>query len=232
MTDADENIDRVLHGLNAAEVPARLEQRVLARVTQRTAENAGAASSRFTNLKVFAGKLSPYAIGAAVVLLLCAVYVGRMSHRASGSPEQTRRDVTDPAMQTLEAGSSAHRVRETAVRRSQKVNLNLATTQTVSADDPDAIALAETLAPSHPTPPMPATTQELVMMRSRPSGHSVEMAELHEAGFRTERERVSIRQYILGLLDPLVTAQNLTPSPPSTDDAQAPPPSADIPSSN
>jgi hypothetical protein len=227
MRDADEQIDGVLLALNAAEVPARLEQRVMARVAQRSAE---ASASEFAGWRVLMARLSPYAVGAAVAVLVFAAYVG-LSHRAPRAVEQVqvRRDVVMP--KNSAAGLTARVVHSAAVRGAAA---EAVTTPTAAAEDSDAVALAETMAPSHPAPLMAATPQELLAMRSGRAGHSVEMAELqpHEPGFRTEHERTAIRQYILGLLDPLVTAQNLTSSPPPADDPPAPPASTDTTSTN
>ena len=45
--------------------------------------------------------------------------------------------------------------------------------------DPDAIALAETLAPSHPAPPMPLTQQEVLALAILRSGNKEEIAALN-----------------------------------------------------
>jgi len=84
---------------------------------------------------------------------------------------------------------------------------------------PDAIALAETLAPSHPAPPMPLTPQEALLLRSTRQGQPIEVAELETrresalVQIAEARERATVREYIHGLLGPLATAQTLTTSP-------------------
>jgi hypothetical protein len=223
MTNADEQIDKVLRGLNTAEVPSRLEQRVMARVAQISVERAAVSNTRRVRAQALVTRFLPYAVGAAVAVVLCAGYVTMSSHRVSQTVEQARvpSDVVGQTQRVLDAGASVHVVRGAALPH---VAAGSVVAQTVAADDSDAIALAETQAPSHPAPPMAATPQERVVLRSERSSRAVEMAEAHEPGFRTERERTAVRQYILGLLDPLVTAQNLTPSPHVADD---PPPPAD-----
>jgi hypothetical protein len=234
MTNADERIDQILRGLNAAEVPARLEQRVIAKVAQRTAE---VSDTRFVGWQALVARFSPYAVGAAVAVVLCTAYVGWVSHRAPGAVEQghLRTDSGASAPRVSESATPVNARRGVKARSAQRAEMDVATAPMAVADDPDAVALAETLAPSHPAPPMPATPQELVAMRSGRAGNSVEMAELHgphEPGFRTERERTAVRQYILGLLDPLVTAQNLTSSPPPAEDPPAPTSAPDTISTN
>jgi hypothetical protein len=53
MTNADERIDQILRGLSAVEVPARLEQRVIAQVAQRTAD---VSDSRFADWQAMAAR--------------------------------------------------------------------------------------------------------------------------------------------------------------------------------
>jgi hypothetical protein len=96
----------------------------------------------------------------------------------------------------------------------------------VLAVDLDAIALAETFAPSHPAPPLPLTAQEALLLRSTRQGQPIEVAELEtrRTSVLTEiaeaRERANLREYIHGLLGPLATAQTLTPLPSPSDDSK------------
>jgi hypothetical protein len=91
---------------------------------------------------------------------------------------------------------------------------------------PDAIALAETLAPSHPAPPLPLTAQEALLLRSTRQGEPIEVAELETrresvlTQIAEARERATVREYIHGLLGPLATAQTLTPPPSPSDDTK------------
>jgi hypothetical protein len=91
--------------------------------------------------------------------------------------------------------------------------------------DPDTIALAETLAPSHPAPPMPLTQQERLLISATRQGQPIELAELEplrQPALRAAaaaRERANLRQYIHGLLGPLAAAESLNPTPPVDDPA-------------
>jgi hypothetical protein len=90
--------------------------------------------------------------------------------------------------------------------------------------DPDAIALAETLAPSRPAPPMPLTAQEHLMLAAARPGQPILLAELDSArapilrAAAEARETASIDRYAKSLLAPFALADELSP----TTDSQAP----------
>jgi hypothetical protein len=89
--------------------------------------------------------------------------------------------------------------------------------------DPDAIALAETRAPSRPAPPMPLTAQEHLIFAATRPGQPIQVAELDIArapllrAAAEARETASINRYVKGLLAPLAVADELSP----TTDSQA-----------
>ena len=68
---------------------------------------------------------------------------------------------------------------EASSTRSQPTNFQPSATPTDPDTDPDTIALAETLAPSHPAPPMPLTQQELLTLAILRSGDKEEIAALN-----------------------------------------------------
>ena len=92
---------------------------------------------------------------------------------------------------------------------------------------PDALALAETLAPSHPAPPMPLTAQEHLLVAATRQGQPIELAELETLrqpalqASAEARQNAIIRRYAQALLGPLAAAQALNPSFPQ-DDATSP----------
>jgi hypothetical protein len=100
--------------------------------------------------------------------------------------------------------------------------------RSVAPTDPDALALAETLAPSRPIAPMPLTAEEHLMMLATRQGQPMELAELETLRqpalqARSEaHQQATIRDYIHTLLAPLAAAEAIHPTPP-IDDAQAPP---------
>jgi hypothetical protein len=97
--------------------------------------------------------------------------------------------------------------------------------------DPDALALAETLAPSHPLPSMPLTAEEHLLVLATRQGQPLELAELETLRqparqARAEaREQATVRNYIHNLLAPLAAAEAINPTPPIDDSPTPQPPS-------
>ncbi len=100
--------------------------------------------------------------------------------------------------------------------------------------DLDQLALAETLAPSHPAPPMPLTAQEHLMLAATRPGQPIQLAELGTArapllrAAAQAREEASISRYVKSLLFPFAVADALSPttdSQPQELSTPAPPPS-------
>jgi hypothetical protein len=87
-----------------------------------------------------------------------------------------------------------------------------------SAQDLDQLALAETLAPSHPAPPLPLTAQEHLMLAATRPGQPIQLAELdisRSSSLRAEakaREEASIGRYVKRLLFPFAVADALSPT--------------------
>lgn len=87
-----------------------------------------------------------------------------------------------------------------------------------SAQDPETIALAETLAPSRPAPPMPLTAQEKLIQAATRPGQPIQLAELDLARapiVRAEaraRQTASIDRYVRSLLAPFAVADALQPT--------------------
>jgi hypothetical protein len=87
-----------------------------------------------------------------------------------------------------------------------------------SAQDPEAIALAETLAPSRPAPPMPLTAQEKLIQAATRPGQPLQLAELDLArapvlrAAAQARETASIDRYVRSLLAPFAVADALQPT--------------------
>jgi hypothetical protein len=217
MNPTDHRIDRLLHALATAPAPAGLEQRVSARVAQRTAERDAAPLSKLRAI-LHATRLGPYAIAPAAVTVLAAVCLLVILHSNSrqtavlNQPISTANAVTyrpaEIALQPLyrHAGSVLPASRTPAPPTSPPAQ-----------QDPDSIALNETYAPSHPAPLLPLTAQEALLLRSTRRGQPMEVAELdtlREAALMNraaEQQRARLRDTIQGLLGPLATAQALTP---------------------
>jgi hypothetical protein len=87
-----------------------------------------------------------------------------------------------------------------------------------SAQDPETIALAETLAPSRPAPPMPLTAQEKLIQAATRPGQPIQLAELDLArapvlrAAARARETATIDRYVKSLLAPFAVADALQPT--------------------
>jgi hypothetical protein len=104
-----------------------------------------------------------------------------------------------------------------------------------TAQDPDTIALAETLAPSRPAPPMPLTAQEHLLFAATRPGQPIQLAELDLArapilrAAAEARETASLDHYVKSLLAPFAIADELSPttfSQPQETSTPAPPPTS------
>jgi hypothetical protein len=108
---------------------------------------------------------------------------------------------------------------------------------TPTPDDPDTIALAETLAPSQPIPQQPLTAQERLLLRATRKGQPIEVAELDQArepllrAAAVAHERFTFAQVARSLLAPLAEAESLEPKPSSADAPPAASPETQPPSS-
>jgi hypothetical protein len=86
-----------------------------------------------------------------------------------------------------------------------------------STQDPDQIALAETLAPSLPAPPLPLTQEQLLVAAARP-GQPIQLAELDFArapqlrAAAEARQTASLDRYVKTLFAPFAVADALQPT--------------------
>jgi hypothetical protein len=226
MNPTDQRMDRLLHALSTEPVPEGLEQRISARVAQRTAELDESRPSKLGAI-LQANPLGPYAIAPAALTVMAAVCLLVFAH--SGVRQTTRLNLpttlpgraTAPPAELVPASSVSHSTLAMSVSRASSL-LDSPSSQ----QDPDAIALNETLAPSHPAPALPLTAQEALLLRSTRRGQPMEVAELDtllEAALMnrvTEQRRASLRETIQGLLGPLATAQALTSDSTQPDDSK------------
>jgi hypothetical protein len=220
----DQCIDQLLHAFATTATPNGLEQRISARVAQHAAEELEHKPSLFA--RVAYTKPRPFAIATAAFVMLAAACLLFITHPRQQqmvqqpSPEVLRQQQRQPV---AVAQTTPHR---SAALPQQPHAAVASTTELPAQDDPDAIALAETLAPSHPAPPLPLTSQEALLLRSMRRGQPIEVAELDTlresalTAIAAAHERASLREYVHSLLGPLATAQALTPSSPPPTDAQ------------
>ena len=101
-----------------------------------------------------------------------------------------------------------------------------------SAPDLDQIALAETLAPSHPAPPMPLTAQEKLIQAATRPGQPLQLAELDLArapllrAAAQARQHANLETYVKTLLAPFALADALQPNTPSQPQEPPAPPTS------
>jgi hypothetical protein len=249
----DQLIDQVLQALRDTQAPDGLEQRVAARLarvaeartlnpTTRTGD--GVTPSFFSVIvntvktpRIWSAEARPYAFAATTLAVLITFsLISFTSHR---KPITIARWNPLPASiepQTSIQLTNLAPAQTTAQTRSNK-RPQPTSSPTVTPTDPDTIALAETLAPSHPAPPMPLTAQEVLLFRATRRGQPIELAELdtmRESALRSlaeAHERSTIRRYIQGLLGPLAITQALDPTSPSPSSDEAQPTTASDPPS-
>jgi hypothetical protein len=234
MKTTDQSIDQLLQALGTAAVPSGLEQRVNARLAQHSVyqKNAPSLVSRIFK-STWTVSFSYLQIRPATVLTTGIVVFGagclfqfahvRTQTAASGKVPTL---LSKPFMPKSPPNTQAisHKF---AASSPPSVNLSELQRPSPTSNDFDAIALAETIAPSHPAPPLPLTMQETLLLHSTRPGQPLEIAELdilRESAVNAiaaAHERANVREYIHGLLGPLATAQALTPSNPQPDDGKS-----------
>jgi hypothetical protein len=112
---------------------------------------------------------------------------------------------------------------ETRSSRSPHITPAAQTLPIPTPDDPETIALAETLAPSQPIPTQPLTQQERLLLRLTRQGQPLEVAELELArepflrAVAVAHEHLTFAQVARSLLAPLAAAESLEPKPSSAD---------------
>lgn len=212
----DQHLDRVINALRDTPPPTGLAARVNARLLQ--------AAESPAPRTLFASPLHLAWAGAACAVVLLALLATHRQPARSGETQVAQGSVP----QGFSLGSLVARPATTQVTPRFSVGSHTAPRKAegVLTPDPDAIALAETLAPSHPAPPLPLTAQEALLLGSTRQGQPIEVAELETrresalTQIAEARERATVREYIHGLLGPLAAAQILTPPLSPSDDSK------------
>jgi len=257
----DARIDHVLNALRTTEPPAGLEARLAARLANATEARPATNSFFAVILNavkdpcISLAKTRLYTVAAALTLLLTITTITLFRHRTPSAtaqskpiPSQPNAPAQQPTSTQAPSEPSTQSSSETGIHAPQPVVLantqvpqgfSLASHNPPKSSgvlapppaDPDAIALAETLAPSRPAPPMPLTPQERLLLSATRQGQPLEMAELEplrESAFRSiveARQHATVRQYIQALLGPLAAAQAINSPSPLPDEAQSAAPS-------
>ena len=260
-------IDQVLSALRTAEPPAGLEQRIAARLAQAAQARTQSASSHsapsyasvILTLSSSKGKdpCSSFApakfYSAAALTVIIALTTLTILHRrnAPTTAQTITNAQSNPIAQSQSAAASLNSPELQSRHNAPATNPALAaeaiphppspSAQDPSTQDPDAIALAETLAPSRPAPPMPVTAQEKLIQAATRPGQPIQLAELdlarapHLHAAAQAREHASIESYVKSLLAPFAVADALQPttfSQPQEAPTSAPAEPASNPSSN
>ena len=241
-TPTDARVDHILTALRTAEPPAGLEARIAARLAQARSQSTATPSffaSLFNAVKRPGIVPAPAQLYAATALALFAAlttFTLLHNHPATQSPSTPFR-ATRPARTTSPAqvAASDPLAPATSGRAATSNSANGPVPRGLSlgshsspekiggstpalAQDPDQLALAETLAPSRPGPQLPLTTQEQTLVAATRPGQPIQLAELELARqptLRAEAERsrnADIERYVKTLLAPFALADSLQPT--------------------
>jgi hypothetical protein len=220
----DHTIDQVLTALRDAPAPAGLEARIAHRLLQ--AQEAPTPAPTF--FAVFLGAARDLRLQLAVATALAVALAIPLTHLHHDQPmiasHTTKPDTAHPtptlSFRPERDGLIIPRSGET---RSSRITTAAQALSTPTPDDPEAIALAETLAPSQPIPTQPLTPQERLLLHLTRQGQPIEVAELELArepilrAAAEAHERFTFAQVARSLLAPLAEAESLEPKPSSTD---------------
>ncbi|HSY34487.1 MAG TPA: hypothetical protein VK814_01930 [Acidobacteriaceae bacterium] len=258
-TYPDARIDQVLNALRTTEPPTGLEQRIAARLAQ-AAEARTATTSPFAAAAQPAST-SPFAViltlslpkgkaprisfapakfysAAALTVVIALTTFTLVHHHFSANIAQVNfNSHSIPVAQSQAALTGLQGADRQPRHTSPPTNPALAADAISSplppsAQDPEAIALAETLAPSRPAPPMPLTAQEKLIQSATRPGQPIQLAELdlarapHLRAAAQARENEDMERYVKSLLAPFAVADALQPttdSQPQETPAPAPP---------
>jgi hypothetical protein len=222
----DQHIDQVLAALRDTQPPVGLEARIRARLRQTMQQPA----------RPICWYSSPWTLAAtavAVLLVLTAITFHPRTHHEDIATSPLIQNNPQPSTQVSVLRSSAIpnlSSRQESALFADGAERPAIKTATELSTNPEAIALAETLAPSHPAPAMPLTPQERLLARATRPGQPIEIAELElarEPALRAvaqARERTDIQRYVRAVLSPLVLSESLNPTPQTTDFQSAPNP--------
>jgi hypothetical protein len=184
------------------------------------------------NLRIFSAPVTRFTLAASSLAILAALSLFALhAHHQASAPSQINSSFIPLQTTARNPGTTASLEQP---RRSSPAKIPVLAAEAITSQasnppttppptDPDAIALAETLAPSRPAPPMPLTQQEILLISATRPGQPIELAELDTArdsalrSLAAAHERAHLRQYIQGLLSPLAAAESLNPTPPDED---------------
>ena len=241
----DARIDQVLDALRATEPPTGLEQRIAARLAQAAEARAASTSPSASATSYFAVILSAVKdprislahaklfTAAALTVVIALTTLTILHHHSSttiqsqfipfraAAPAQTLAANTRTPQNSTPAATFTPATTQVPRGFSLGSHSPLQTAGVLTPapqQDPDAIALAETLVPSRPAPPMPLTAQEKLIQAATRPGQPIQLAELDLArapilrAAAQVREHASAESYVKSLLAPFAVADALQPT--------------------
>jgi hypothetical protein len=217
----DARVDHILTALRTTDPPAGMEQRISARLAQ-------AAQAR-TQSALSLSRPSFNALGgarfytAAALTVLIALTTVTVIHNRTTSATQSQsipyRSTAPVLSSTLsETSTPTNALTPKVSLANLRAHPSAPTQRPPSAQDPDQIALAETLAPSRPAPLPPLTAPEHLILAATRPGQPIQLAELDLARaplLRAEAEarRTSeFQRQVKTLLAPFAVADALQPT--------------------
>jgi hypothetical protein len=240
-TLADVRIDQVLNALGTTQAPSGLEQRIAARLAQAAEAPTGSPTPHRAPSAFFAVILDVvkaplilftparrHTLAAALILLITVTALVTLHRRTPIATSQITAAVSTPAhspdLPGNTAAGNANVLPPTTLPASRSFNLGTrrhiqrVAFAAPAQPDPDAIALAETLAPTRAAPPMPATRQEQLLAAAMRPGQPLQLAALEQASapaLRAQaqaREDARIQRYVHSMLAPFAVADELSPN--------------------
>jgi hypothetical protein len=205
LISTEEAINRVLLGVSSASTPAGMEARIAARLLQAAEERSAPAQTRS------GWRLACAAAAGIVLAVATAPWVLHRHQSVTGTLEPQQNHPTQLATATPRAIGQP-RFALASQPAAIKTDNSLPTAE--PAPDYDALALAETLAPSQAAAILPLTAQEQTLVQATRQGQPIEVAELdqvREPALRAAaaaREHRNLLHYVSAWLAPLAAFQS------------------------
>ncbi len=213
---SSDRVEQILTALRATQAPGGLEQRISARLHQAAAERRPTQHS----LRIWQTSTRPHLAFAAALALLLALVGSTLRYRAT-TPIPWSSSAFQPSV-SARPSHFAHRSVAVALPapRVALTRLRRPIVAAVAVPTPDAIARAETLAPSRPAPDMSVNEQRqpqeallLPVTRPGPSVHVVVFEQADAPALRAmaqARLDAEIRVYVRRMLAPIALTDALS----------------------
>jgi len=181
--NCNDTVDRVLAGLRDIEAPAGMDRRILAALHQRAETNTSAVRSSITSPLLWVA-----ATAAAIVAI--TLWWSTPSHTTPNLAIHTQ---TTTTLSTAQKAAAPSMARSEIICQSNKAGCPIHDAKrhewdhssearsavTEPPTTPEAAPLPDTLAASHPAPPLPLTEQEQLLLRILHKGDPIELASIN-----------------------------------------------------